>query len=138
MLGGGRGRLTLPHTSLPSRTESSVSGGNVTRMSFLHAQFYKKTKQLPVLLKCCEEIQPHQWKPPVEREEHRLPFWLKVQPSSSRCVGSRRTLALPETSGVTLHARGHSCRTGLSRPSSFPLPLLLLPLSPRDCTTFEK
>ncbi|XP_070940097.1 YY1-associated protein 1 isoform X8 [Macaca nemestrina] len=40
--------------------------------------FYKKTKQLPVLVKCCEEIQPHQWKPPVEREEHRLPFWLKA------------------------------------------------------------
>uniref|UniRef100_A0A2K6U2F6 YY1 associated protein 1 n=1 Tax=Saimiri boliviensis boliviensis TaxID=39432 RepID=A0A2K6U2F6_SAIBB len=41
-------------------------------------KFYKKTKQLPVLLKCCEEIQPHQWKPPIEREEHRLPFWLKA------------------------------------------------------------
>nr|XP_024204607.2 YY1-associated protein 1 isoform X9 [Pan troglodytes] len=40
--------------------------------------FYKKTKQLPVLGKCCEEIQPHQWKPPIEREEHRLPFWLKA------------------------------------------------------------
>uniref|UniRef100_A0A2K6QZV1 YY1 associated protein 1 n=2 Tax=Rhinopithecus roxellana TaxID=61622 RepID=A0A2K6QZV1_RHIRO len=41
-------------------------------------KFYKKTKQLPVLVKCCEEIQPHQWKPPVDREEHRLPFWLKA------------------------------------------------------------
>ncbi|XP_032010148.1 YY1-associated protein 1 isoform X2 [Hylobates moloch] len=41
-------------------------------------KFYKKTKQLPVLVKCCEEIQPHQWKPPIEREEHRLPFWLKA------------------------------------------------------------
>ncbi|KAF6074555.1 hypothetical protein HJG60_005749 [Phyllostomus discolor] len=41
-------------------------------------KFYKKTKQLPILGKCCEEIQPHQWKPPVEREEHRLPFWLKA------------------------------------------------------------
>ncbi|NXM13851.1 GON4L protein, partial [Ploceus nigricollis] len=40
--------------------------------------YYKKTKQLPVLVKCCEEIQPHEWKPPVEREEHRLPFWLKA------------------------------------------------------------
>uniref|UniRef100_F6QUE3 GON-4-like protein n=1 Tax=Macaca mulatta TaxID=9544 RepID=F6QUE3_MACMU len=52
-------------------------------------KFYKKTKQLPVLVKCCEEIQPHQWKPPVEREEHRLPFWLKVQPSSSKSVGGK-------------------------------------------------
>ncbi|KAM6217926.1 GON-4-like protein [Rhynchocyon petersi] len=41
-------------------------------------KLYKKTKQLPVLVKCCEEIQPHQWKPPIEREEHRLPFWLKA------------------------------------------------------------
>ncbi|XP_070940206.1 YY1-associated protein 1-like isoform X1 [Macaca nemestrina] len=41
-------------------------------------QFYKKTKQLPVLVKCCEEIQPHQWKLPIDREEHRLPFWLKA------------------------------------------------------------
>ncbi|XP_031230286.1 GON-4-like protein isoform X5 [Mastomys coucha] len=41
-------------------------------------KFYKKTKQLPVLVRCCEEIQPHQWKPPIEKEEHRLPFWLKA------------------------------------------------------------
>ncbi|XP_023390186.1 GON-4-like protein isoform X8 [Pteropus vampyrus] len=41
-------------------------------------KFYKKTKQLPVLGRCCDEIQPHQWRPPVEREEHRLPFWLKA------------------------------------------------------------
>uniref|UniRef100_A0A8D2FY29 Uncharacterized protein n=1 Tax=Theropithecus gelada TaxID=9565 RepID=A0A8D2FY29_THEGE len=41
-------------------------------------RFYKKTKQLPGLVKCCEEIQPHQWKPPIDREEHRLPFWLKA------------------------------------------------------------
>lgn len=68
-----------PHALLPSPAEAPISGGNVTRASFLHPQFYKKTRQLPVLLKCCEEIQPHQWKPPVEREEHRLPFWLKVQ-----------------------------------------------------------
>ncbi|PKU34503.1 gon-4-like protein isoform x1 [Limosa lapponica baueri] len=45
-------------------------------------QYYKKTKQLPVLFKCCEEIQPNEWKPPVEREEHRLPFWLKASLSS--------------------------------------------------------
>ncbi|XP_019566658.2 GON-4-like protein isoform X1 [Rhinolophus sinicus] len=47
-------------------------------------KFYKKTKQLPTLGKCCEEIQPHQWKPPVEREEHRLPFWLKASLPSIR------------------------------------------------------
>ncbi|XP_069933671.1 YY1-associated protein 1 isoform X2 [Oryctolagus cuniculus] len=58
-------------------------------------KFYKKTKQLPVLLKCCEEIQPHQWKPPVEREEHRLPFWLKaslpsIQDELRRLAGGAR------------------------------------------------
>ncbi|XP_007946657.1 GON-4-like protein [Orycteropus afer afer] len=41
-------------------------------------KLYKKTKQLPVMVKCCEDIQLHQWKPPIEREEHRLPFWLKA------------------------------------------------------------
>uniref|UniRef100_A0A8D0HHR9 GON-4-like protein n=1 Tax=Sphenodon punctatus TaxID=8508 RepID=A0A8D0HHR9_SPHPU len=40
-------------------------------------KYYKKTKQLPVLFKCCEEIQPGEWKAPLERQEHRLPFWLK-------------------------------------------------------------
>ena len=78
-------------TTLPSLTRA-VSRRNVTLALFLHTQFYKKTKQLPILMKCCEEIQPHQWKPPVEREEHRLPFWLKVQRSSSNCVRSRRSL----------------------------------------------
>ncbi|OWK05369.1 GON4L [Cervus elaphus hippelaphus] len=61
-------------------------------------KFYKKTKQLPILMKCCEEIQPHQWKPPVEREEHRLPFWLKVQPSSSVCREQKVTMSPARTS----------------------------------------
>lgn len=71
-------------TPLLTLTEGNVSERNVTHASFLHAQFYKKTKQLPIFGKCCEEIQPHQWKPPVEREEHRLPFWLKVSPPPQR------------------------------------------------------
>ncbi|XP_023598316.1 GON-4-like protein [Trichechus manatus latirostris] len=51
---------------------------NLSRAPDNIVKLYKKTKQLPVLVKCCEEVQPHQWKPPVEREEHRLPFWLKA------------------------------------------------------------
>ncbi|XP_054995866.1 GON-4-like protein isoform X1 [Sorex araneus] len=51
---------------------------NLSRAPNNIIKFYKKTKQLPILVKCCEEIQPHQWKPPIEREEHRLPFWLKA------------------------------------------------------------
>ncbi|XP_077178867.1 GON-4-like protein isoform X2 [Paroedura picta] len=41
-------------------------------------KYYKKTKQLPVLFQLCEEIQPGDWRPPIEREEHLLPSWLKV------------------------------------------------------------
>uniref|UniRef100_A0A6I8P3Y5 Myb-like domain-containing protein n=1 Tax=Ornithorhynchus anatinus TaxID=9258 RepID=A0A6I8P3Y5_ORNAN len=41
-------------------------------------KYYKKTRQLPVLLKCCEALRPDQWKAPVEREEEHLPFWLKA------------------------------------------------------------
>lgn len=97
MFVGGWGGVFLdpPPTRLSSLTEGSVSGKNVTdALFFFHVKFYKKTKQLPVLVKCCEEIQPHQWKPPVEREEHRLPFWLKVQPSSSKSVGGKRSLKI--------------------------------------------
>nr|XP_045371904.1 GON-4-like protein [Camelus bactrianus] len=65
----------LTQIHLLATSNPSLSSEASTTKIFL---FYKKTKQLPVLMKCCEEIQPHQWKPPVEREEHRLPFWLKA------------------------------------------------------------
>ncbi|KAM4690044.1 GON-4-like protein [Rhinophrynus dorsalis] len=45
-------------------------------------KFYKKTKLLPVMLKCCEDVLPQDARPPVEREKHRLPIWLKVSLSS--------------------------------------------------------
>nr|XP_033780142.1 GON-4-like protein isoform X2 [Geotrypetes seraphini] len=41
-------------------------------------KYYKRTKLLPILFKCCDDIQPHEARPPVEREEQRLPFWLKA------------------------------------------------------------
>ncbi|KAM4662431.1 GON-4-like protein [Discoglossus pictus] len=41
-------------------------------------KFYKKTKLLPVMGKCCDDVQQFDVKPPVEREKHRLPFWLKT------------------------------------------------------------
>uniref|UniRef100_A0A2I3H4H7 GON-4-like protein n=1 Tax=Nomascus leucogenys TaxID=61853 RepID=A0A2I3H4H7_NOMLE len=92
-------------------------------------KFYKKTKQLPVLVKCCEEIQPHQWKPPIEREEHRLPFWLKVQPSSSKSMGGRRSLkVLREYQGLSVQLwprvpKTIPITTLLVNPTSFPCPL---------------
>ncbi|XP_035923378.2 GON-4-like protein isoform X2 [Halichoerus grypus] len=80
-------------------------------------KFYKKTKQLPVLVKCCEEIQPHQWKPPVEREEHRLPFWLKASLPSIQEELWRIADGARGGGGVTGPAEGSS-EPGLGRGSS--------------------
>ncbi|XP_039943885.1 GON-4-like protein isoform X3 [Hirundo rustica] len=67
---------------LPTKTAHQltvrIKNLNMNRAPDNIIKYYKKTKQLPVLVKCCEEIQPHEWKAPVEREEHRLPFWLKA------------------------------------------------------------
>ncbi|XP_051497212.1 GON-4-like protein isoform X4 [Apus apus] len=67
---------------LPTKTAHQltvrIKNLNMNRAPDNIIKYYKKTKQLPVLFKCCEEIQPDEWKPPVEREEHRLPFWLKA------------------------------------------------------------
>ncbi|NXX24325.1 GON4L protein, partial [Nicator chloris] len=67
---------------LPTKTAHQltvrIKNLNMNRAPDNIIRYYKKTKQLPVLVKCCEEIQPHEWKPPVEMEEHRLPFWLKA------------------------------------------------------------
>ncbi|XP_061461959.1 GON-4-like protein isoform X2 [Rhineura floridana] len=51
---------------------------NMTRVPDNILKYYKTTKQLPVLPRLCDEIQPGEWKPPLEQEEHRLPFWLKA------------------------------------------------------------
>ncbi|XP_068024961.1 GON-4-like protein [Melanerpes formicivorus] len=67
---------------LPTKTAHQltvrIKNLNMNRAPDNIIRYYKKTKQLPILSQCCEEIQPHEWKPPVEREEHRLPFWLKA------------------------------------------------------------
>ncbi|XP_060614141.2 GON-4-like protein [Anolis sagrei] len=51
---------------------------NLNRVPDNILKYYKTTKQLPVLSRLCEEVQPNDWKPPLEHEEHRLPFWLKA------------------------------------------------------------
>ncbi|CAK7309638.1 GON-4-like protein [Vulpes lagopus] len=92
-------------------------------------KFYKKTKQLPVLMKCCEEIQPHQWKPPVEREEHRLPFWLQaslpsIQEELWRIAGSARGVG--NVTGATEVSSEPGLGKGRSElGSDTPYPLLL-------------
>ncbi|XP_041429800.1 GON-4-like protein isoform X2 [Xenopus laevis] len=45
-------------------------------------KFYKRTKLLPVMFKLCDDVQWRDAKAPVEREKHRLPFWLKANLSS--------------------------------------------------------
>nr|XP_008119257.1 PREDICTED: LOW QUALITY PROTEIN: GON-4-like protein [Anolis carolinensis] len=51
---------------------------NMNRVPDNILRYYKTTKQLPVLSRLCEEVQPHDRKPPLEHDEHHLPFWLKA------------------------------------------------------------
>uniref|UniRef100_A0A8C5N129 GON-4-like protein n=1 Tax=Leptobrachium leishanense TaxID=445787 RepID=A0A8C5N129_9ANUR len=41
-------------------------------------KYYRKTKSLPATVKCCDVIQAYDGAPPLEREKHRLPYWLKA------------------------------------------------------------
>ncbi|XP_063295368.1 GON-4-like protein [Pelobates fuscus] len=45
-------------------------------------KYLKRNKSLPDLAKCCDIIQAYDGKPPVDREKHRLPFWLKASMTS--------------------------------------------------------
>uniref|UniRef100_A0A8C3IPI1 GON-4-like protein n=1 Tax=Chrysemys picta bellii TaxID=8478 RepID=A0A8C3IPI1_CHRPI len=71
---------------LPAKTAHQltvrIKNLNMNRAPDNIIRYYKRTKQLPILFKCCEEIQPSECKPPVEREEQHLPFWLKASLSS--------------------------------------------------------
>ncbi|XP_068031266.1 GON-4-like protein [Anomalospiza imberbis] len=97
---------------LPTKTAHQltvrIKNLNMSRAPDNIIMYYKKTKQLPVLVKCCEEIQPHEWKPPVEREEHRLPFWLKASlPSIQRelkqlAENAKETPAAPDGESALL------------------------------------
>ncbi|XDB49028.1 hypothetical protein AB1E18_002611 [Capra hircus] len=67
--------LSLKHfegTHFPKPLISKIKNLIMNRAPDNIIKFYQKTQQLPILMKCCEEIQP------VEREEHQLPFWLKA------------------------------------------------------------
>uniref|UniRef100_A0A8C3TAQ8 GON-4-like protein n=1 Tax=Chelydra serpentina TaxID=8475 RepID=A0A8C3TAQ8_CHESE len=71
---------------LPAKTAHQltvrIKNLNMNRAPDNIIRYYKRTKQLPILFKCCEEIHPSECKPPVEREEQHLPFWLKASLSS--------------------------------------------------------
>ncbi|XP_041430573.1 GON-4-like protein isoform X2 [Xenopus laevis] len=45
-------------------------------------KFYKRTKLLPIMFKLCDDAHWRDAKAPVEREKHRLPYWLKANLSS--------------------------------------------------------
>ncbi|KAL2295669.1 hypothetical protein Nmel_018787 [Mimus melanotis] len=106
---------------LPTKTANQltvrIKNLNMNRAPDNIIRYYKKTKQLPVLVKCCEEIQPHEWKPPVEREEHRLPFWLKASLPSIQAQlkqlaeGAKETPASPDTESAFLGTEKESSDT---------------------------
>ncbi|XP_077112681.1 GON-4-like protein isoform X2 [Ranitomeya variabilis] len=70
-------------------------------------KFYKRTKMLPALGGCCEDVLPDDARPPVEREKQRLPFWIKANLSSietemKKSSGSEYPLLLPPEILLTL------------------------------------
>ncbi|MEE6509807.1 hypothetical protein FKM82_028033 [Ascaphus truei] len=108
-------------------------------------KYYKKTKLLPIMFKCCDDVLPHDAKPPVEREKHRLPFWLKAsfmcieeemenqekaaQGSDSRSRASKYPLLIPPGLTLTLKplSSRFSRRAWRQKRSSILKPLLIQP-----------
>ncbi|KAM9294617.1 GON-4-like protein, partial [Gastrophryne carolinensis] len=41
-------------------------------------EYYKKTGTLPPLSRCCDDVPPQDRRPPLEKEKHKLPFWIKA------------------------------------------------------------
>lgn len=110
-------------------------------------KFYKKTKMLPALSGCCEDVLPQAARPPVEREKHRLPFWIKASLSSveaemKKCADSRYPLLLPPGVSLTLkplprrfyrkswRQRRPALKPLLIRPNPVPKPSAKLPVQP--------
>ncbi|XP_069074569.1 GON-4-like protein isoform X2 [Pleurodeles waltl] len=69
-------------TKTPQQVSVRIKNLSYNRVPDNIIRYYKKTKRLPVLFRCCEDVDPADAKPPVEREEHRLPFWLKASLTS--------------------------------------------------------
>ncbi|XP_063810963.1 GON-4-like protein [Pseudophryne corroboree] len=106
-------------------------------------KFYKRTEVLPALSKCCEDVQPQDAKPPVEREKHRLPFWIKASLSSieaeikklggdKTCGDSKYPLQLPPGVTLTLKPLPRSFfRRAWRQKKSTLKPLLIRPSAPK-------
>ncbi|XP_078526193.1 GON-4-like protein [Lissotriton helveticus] len=65
-------------TKTPQQVSVRIKNLSYKRVPDNIIRYYKKTKRVPVLFRCCEDVEPADAKAPVEREEHRLPFWLKA------------------------------------------------------------
>ncbi|XP_069506054.1 GON-4-like protein isoform X2 [Ambystoma mexicanum] len=65
-------------TKTPQQVSVRIKNLSYSRVPDNIVRYYKKTKRLPLLFRPCDDVQPADAKPPVEREEHRLPFWLKA------------------------------------------------------------
>ncbi|XP_058015936.1 GON-4-like protein isoform X2 [Ahaetulla prasina] len=114
-----------------------IKNRNMNRVPDNIIRYYKTTKQLPVLPRLCEEIQPGDWKPPVEQEEHLLPFWLKASmPSIQEALEQQRARvasqgpdADPKAGSEAADPANPECP--LRMPEG--LQLILRPLSSRFC-----
>uniref|UniRef100_A0A8D2JBI4 GON-4-like protein n=1 Tax=Varanus komodoensis TaxID=61221 RepID=A0A8D2JBI4_VARKO len=108
---------------------------NMNRVPDNILKYYKSTKQLPVLSKLCEEIQPGEGRPPVEQEEHCLPFWLKASlPAIQQEMLHKEKYPLHVPEGLQLILRplnSRFCRKAWRRPR--PAAAKPLPVRPGLC-----
>ncbi|PIO32587.1 hypothetical protein AB205_0049560 [Aquarana catesbeiana] len=102
---------------------------------------YKKTRMLPPLSRCCEDILPQDMRPPVEREKLRLPFWIKASLSSieaymknTESSHSGYPLLLPPAVAMTLKPLSRRFYRRLWRQKRSVLkPLLIRPPASTNC-----
>uniref|UniRef100_A0A670Z111 YY1 associated protein 1 n=1 Tax=Pseudonaja textilis TaxID=8673 RepID=A0A670Z111_PSETE len=114
-----------------------IKNRNMNRVPDNIIRYYKTTKQLPVLPRLCEEIQPGDWKPPAEQEEQRLPFWLKASlPSIQEAIEQQRARVASQDPDTDTKAGSEPADPANPEcPLRMPegLQLILRPLNSRFC-----
>ncbi|XP_039219072.1 GON-4-like protein [Crotalus tigris] len=114
-----------------------IKNRNMNRVPDNIIRYYRTTKQLPVLSRLCGEVQPGDWKPPAEQEEHRLPFWLKANlPSIQEATEQQRTREASRGPDADPKAgRDTASPANLECPLRMPegIQLILRPLSSHFC-----
>ncbi|KAM3825092.1 LOW QUALITY PROTEIN: GON-4-like protein [Vipera latastei] len=114
-----------------------IKNRNMNRVPDNIIRYYRTTKQLPVLPRLCAEVQPGDWKPPAEQEEHRLPFWLKASlPSIQEAIEQQRAREAsrgsdgdPKAGSDTANPANFECSLRMPEGTQ----LILRPLSSRFC-----